>query len=418
MNTDVLFDRAFAIRAAKPWQHLFDTHIFAVRFSDGEIACCSVMGRNGTHLALALYSLTDGLYALDKLMTTDMRVLPRHRAEECMLGQDCIQISFKNAQEILAKEAKPVRAYAKAHGVSLRGQHNFPVFHRYRPSRMPWALTDETEQQHLLEAMDALLEISRRLSTEDPLALGLIEGDPFTHPIPLLTATPDGYRWDSYTLQKPDAPALPAGKIEDELALARLKKRKKPCAPWALAVFMSPTPVQAKPAQVPYFPYLLCVVDTGSGKVLTLTPPRKIDEYAPHFSADFLSLLQQHGLPHEFWSADDRTTAFITPIAKQLGIPVNVQADMTPMDELLDELYDHLNDASFEGADEMGNAPDDAEVLRLLAAHIADAPETLRAIPDYMLTEIRAAIAALPNSRNALRALDEEIKRRRLPPHQ
>lgn len=65
MNTDVLFDRAFAIRAAKPWQHLFDTHIFAVRFSDGEIACCSVMGRNGTHLALALYSLTDGLYALD-----------------------------------------------------------------------------------------------------------------------------------------------------------------------------------------------------------------------------------------------------------------------------------------------------------------------------------------------------------------
>ena len=69
--------------------------------------------------------------------------------------------------------------------------------------RMPWALTDETEQQHLLEAMDALLEISRRLNTEDPLALGLIEGDPFTHPIPLLTATPDGYRWDSYTLQKP-----------------------------------------------------------------------------------------------------------------------------------------------------------------------------------------------------------------------
>lgn len=44
MNTDVLFDRAFAIRAAKPWQYLFDTHIFAVRFSDGEIACCSVMG--------------------------------------------------------------------------------------------------------------------------------------------------------------------------------------------------------------------------------------------------------------------------------------------------------------------------------------------------------------------------------------
>lgn len=418
MNTDVLFDRAFAIRAAKPWQHLFDTHIFAVCFSDGEIACCSVMGRNGTHLALALYSLTDGLYALDKLMTTDMRVLPRHRAEECMLGQDCIQVSFENAQEILAKEAKPVRAYAKAHGISLRGQHNFPVFHRYRPARMPWALTDETEQQHLLEAMDALLEISRRLNTEEPLALGLIEGDPFTHPIPLLTATPDGYRWDSYTLQKPDAPTLPAGKIEDELALARLKKRKKPCAPWALAVFMSPTPVQAKPAQVPYFPYLLCVVDTGSGKVLTLTPPRKIDEYAPHFSADFLPLLQQHGLPREFWSADDRTTAFITPIAKQLGIPVNVQADMTPMDELLDELYDHLNDASFEGADEMGNAPDDAEVLRLLAAHIADAPETLRAIPDYMLTEIRAAIAALPNSRDALRALDKEIKRRRLPPQQ
>ena len=175
-----------------------------------------------------------------------------------MLGQDCIQVSFENAQEILAKEAKPVRAYAKAHGISLRGQHNFPVFHRYRPSRMPWALTDETEQQHLLEAMDALLEISRRLSTEDPLALGLIEGDPFTHPIPLLTATPDGYRWDSYTLQKPDAPALPAGKIEDELALARLKKRKKPCAPWAWRC-LCPPPL-FRPNQPKCHIFLICSV--------------------------------------------------------------------------------------------------------------------------------------------------------------
>lgn len=32
MNTDVLFDRAFAIRAAKPWQHLFDTHILQFAF--------------------------------------------------------------------------------------------------------------------------------------------------------------------------------------------------------------------------------------------------------------------------------------------------------------------------------------------------------------------------------------------------
>ena len=105
-------------------------------------------------------------------------------------------------------------------------------------------------------------------------------------------------------------------------------------------------------------------------------------------------------------------------LVEKIVLPENRPGVQNRLDELLDELYDHLNDASFEGADEMGNAPDDAEVLRLLAAHIADAPETLRAIPDYMLTEIRAAIAALPNSRDALRALDEEIKRRRLPPHQ
>ena len=156
MDKNVLFDRAFAIRAAKPWERMLDTQLFAVRFSDGELACCSVMGRNGDHLALALYSPTDGMYALDKIMTEDVRLMPRHRAQEMMMSQDCIQVSFENAQDIPKEDAAPVRAYAKARSLALRGQHKFPVFRRYRPACIPWPLDDEAEQQHLLEAMDAL----------------------------------------------------------------------------------------------------------------------------------------------------------------------------------------------------------------------------------------------------------------------
>ena len=327
-------------------------------------------------------------------------------------------MSFENARDIPKEDAAPVRAYAKAHGIALRGQHKFPVFCRYRPACIPWTLDDETEQQHLLEAMDALLEVSRRLNTETPLDLGLIEGDPFTHPLPLLTATSDGYRWDSYALQKPTPPAFPAGKIADELALAQLKKLKKPCAPWAVAVFMHPVPLQNKPDEAPYFPYSLCAFDAVSNQLLTLTQPRKADEYAPYFSEDLLSLLQQVGRPSRFWTADDRTTAFITPIAEQLGITVKMQKNLPPVDELLDELYDHTSPDSLGDSGETGDGPDEAEMLRLIAAHITDTPEMLSAVPDTMLPEIRAAIAELPNVQNALRALDEEINRRRLPPRQ
>ena len=415
MDKNTLFERAFAIRAAKPWEHMLDTQLFAVRFSDGELACCSVMGRNGNHLALALYSPTDGMYALDKIMTEDVRLMPRHRAQEMMMSQDCIQVSFENARDIPTEEADAIRTYAKAHSISLRGQHKFPVFRRYRPTYFPQALTDETEQQHLLEAMDALLEVSRRLSTEAPLDLGLIEGDPFTHPIPLLTATPDGWCWESYMLKKPDAPVFPAGKIEDELALTRLKKRKKPCSPWALAVFMYPVPVQPSPDETAYFPYSLCAVNTSSGEGLLLAAPRRIDEYAPYFSADLLQQLQRHGRPSKFWAADDRTTAFITPIAEQLGIPVDVQEEMPPMDELLDELYSQADTITCglpdEDTDEM---PDEAEMLKTLAAK----PEALGMLPDSMLMTIRDALDEIPGSEAAQRAVDEELARRHLLPHQ
>lgn len=410
MANEAMFDRAFAIRGAMPWKKLDETEMFAVRFSDGEIGCCSVTGRIGEHLALILYSPTDGMRSMNKLFTEETDHLPHHLLLEHVLCQDCIQVSFENTADISRADARAVRSYAAAHGIRLSGAHRFPVFMRYRPLYMPSPLTDKTEQQHLLEAMDALLEISRRLKTESAREIGLQKGNPFLHPMPLLTATADGWRWESYTPTLTADPAPLVGNITDELALARLKKSKKPASPWALAIFLWPVPFQSAPDEVPIYPFSLSVVNTNSGKLILLAVPSQTHDYVASFSNELLATMQKHGRPSAFLTMDDRTTAFISPIAEQLGIPVAQQDEMPPMVELIEDLYNELEHRTDPAIEEEVSSIQ--EVLSL----IRTVPEVLKEVPNDILTSLHRILATTHEDDSILRIVEKELQRRHLSP--
>ena len=409
MANEAMFDRAFAIRGAMPWKKLDETEMFAVRFSDGEIGCCSVTGRIGEHLALILYSPTDGMRSMNKLFTEEADHLPHHLLLEHVLCQDCIQVSFENTADISRADARAVRSYAAAHGIRLSGAHRFPVFMRYRPLYMPSALRDKTEQQHLLEAMDALLEISRRLKTESAREIGLQKGNPFLHPMPLLTATADGWRWESYTPTLTADPAPLVGNITDELALARLKKSKKPASPWALAIFLWPMPLPPTHDEAPIYPFSLCVVTINNGMLIHLSKPSRTHDYAASFSSELLATLQKHGRPSLFLTMDDRTTTFILPIAEQLDIPVMQQPEMPPMVDLIEDLYDEVKHQAAPATEEEVSTVQ--EVLPL----IRTAPDVLKEVPNDMLTSLHRILATTHEDDSILRIVEEELQRRHLP---
>lgn len=410
MANEAMFDRAFAIRGAMPWKKLDETEMFAVRFSDGEIGCCSVTGRIGEHLALILYSPTDGMRSMNKLFTEETDHLPHHLLLEHVLCQDCIQVSFENTADISRADARAVRSYATAHGIRLSGAHRFPIFMRYRPLYMPSPLTDKTEQQHLLEAMDALLEISRRLKTESAREIGLQKGNPFLHPMPLLTATADGWRWESYTPTLTADPAPLAGKITDELALARLKKSKKISSPWALAIFLWPVPFQPTPDKAAIYLFSLCGVNIKNSKLVFLAMPPQTHDYVASFSNELLTAMQKHGHPTRFLTMDDRTTAFISPIAEQLDIPVVQQPEMPSMVEIIEDLYAEIEHRAAPTTEEEVSSVQ--EVLPLIRA----VPEVLKELPNDILTSLHRVLATTHEDDSILRLVEKELQCRHLSP--
>jgi hypothetical protein len=156
MPSEKLYDIALRYKSTKLWKQLYDTELFAVGLSNGEIGYCCIMGELGEHIALALYVARDGLDSyrhLFKAGDADTE-MAQH---EIMLSQDCLMCSFENKDELAPIEIEEAQRYAQAHGVAYRGKNSFPQFKRYKPAHYPWFLKDEDEQL-LFEALSAAKE--------------------------------------------------------------------------------------------------------------------------------------------------------------------------------------------------------------------------------------------------------------------
>ena len=103
MLSDAHYSLAFALRKAKPWKKLYDSQIFAIRHSDGQISYCSIMGHNGDHLALALYPGESGLHSLRAIFNHDYMMVEPYLQHEMMLAQDCLMVSFESKAELMGR---------------------------------------------------------------------------------------------------------------------------------------------------------------------------------------------------------------------------------------------------------------------------------------------------------------------------
>lgn len=194
MIPDTFYDLAFSFRKSELWTKLYDSQLFAVQHSDGSIGYCCVMGMMGEHLALAEYPGNGGLDAYRKMGVnrSGMDLLDDH---ELAMSQNCLMVSFQNKSELRPREVSEVNAYTTSQGLALRGKKAYPQFERFRPHYFPWRLGDETDQKHLQEALEAVLEVSERLILTAPETLGFTEGAPFERSIPLLVKENGTFVW-------------------------------------------------------------------------------------------------------------------------------------------------------------------------------------------------------------------------------
>ncbi len=353
MTKDTLYALAFRFKKTELWNKLLEQQLFAVKFSDGTIGYCSVMGSQGIHLSLGIYPGTEGLASFRKI-SNKMQPKLTLRDYELLLSQKCLQCSFEGKEELSPQEAKEVRAYAKAHGIPLKGSNAYPQFSWFEPSKVPWHVDLPVHFIYLREALLATLDIAAKLQADTAHALGFTENID-SGPIPLLSVGDDGVVWSTTELPEDKNPEYPSPRIEDEILTAKVRALPRSAQSLLCDVAMLPRPerdVEAEkasgyrkkePMVAPFYPYMLLAVDQASGAILTA---HVIKDYGAESDQLVRNLMERFveigSLPGTILLKDERTEALLKPMARLLGVKLQRKKRIKELEEAEDDLFDYL----------------------------------------------------------------------------
>ena len=237
-------------------------------------------------------------------------------------------------------------------------------FMSYHPASHPWPILGQTESQLLCAALEAVLEVSKRVKDGEKLRLGFREGPAYDRSVPLLTPSEGGFVWSLHPLP----PRWPVRHIEpvlsDELLLARLKKAKKRGGTWVCDVVLMPQPFMDDNASAPVFPYTLLTAICEPALVLSTEVVSNYESESEALLRALGNRMLEHGIPKEIRVVDERTYAFLKNLAALLKIRLTLQEK----NDLLDEIeMDFLAYVSSQTADTVEiDAADFAEMILTL----------------------------------------------------
>ncbi|MEG0048479.1 MAG: hypothetical protein RR865_04900 [Clostridia bacterium] len=396
---DKLYELAFQFKKAKLWYKMNDSQLFAVRHSDGSIGYCCVMGMLGQHRALAVYPGVEGLDSFRILSKNNVFAASIAEQIETPLSQNCVMCSLQNKDALNQRELDEVHDYCSRHGLVLRGPKAHPQFERFRPFHYPWRITEANDQLHLLEAFEACLEVNTKGKLELEEIYGVIDHAPYDHDIPLLEKKNGSFEWKSIALPKPQKKQYPSAEIQDEIALAKLKKSKKTSNEWACDVLLYTNPIcdeesdentpageygyVSNPTQPPYFPFLLIVVDNQTGMVMEAKAFGRPNDYAEIFANELLRLAINIGKPKRLLVCNERAYTLLDKFAAQLGVKLTMEENITLLNEAESAFSDRFPNDDDDGNSVYFTADPVAELVAIL-----NAPDMLSAMPDEIFDQL------------------------------
>lgn len=373
MISKKLYSLAFEFKRKKLWKKLWDSDMFAVKLSNGEIGYISIMGAAGEHFALGLYIGDDGFNSYRKIAESDEFGLSDCELGETDLCQDCLQCSFEDRQWLSEDEYEEVKAYARENSIRLTGKNSYPKFTKYKPDCYPWFLQTKEEQELLCQALSAAIEVSKLLD-EDKIAIEEIDFDDDAYTMPLLELKGEKYTLSNVKIPDEKAVEYPEPQL-DEVTLARLKKVKKQDI-WECRLVRLPEPVQSAPDEMPKLPVMLIVGESKSGIVIPPIPVVDYEENAAEMLNMFAdSLLEGNICPKEIQVCDERTYDFVRQFCKDLKIKLAFVDDLPVADEIAEGIIEHLDK----------NDEFDDDFIDMLDTILANDPKQLLNAPKEIL---------------------------------
>lgn len=255
----------------------------------------------------------------------------------------------------------------------------------------PWPVKEEADIIRLSEALDAGVEVARRMQDTSAKRLGFTEGLPYDRDIPLLEKQGDSYGWSALPLPEPQAEEdYPAPRAIDELALGRVKRSKKKSGVWGCDVLLHNDPVShdeeairmgKMPEKAPYFPRLMIIVDCDTGLVINMSLAKDTGDYADEFARQVLDTAKKEGRPQTILVKRMRALSLFVPLAEAMGTAIVFMEDIPALDEAE---ADYAN--AFGKGEEDGAEVSDFELDQL--AQFFEDKEAIKSVPDIILEEM------------------------------
>ncbi len=389
MISDKLYELAFAYKKTKLWKILWESELFAVKFSDGRIGYISIMGNLGEYCALGLYIGEEGLNSLRNLMNANELYLSPFEFQERVVGQNCLQCVFEGKDELSEEQREETKAYARAHGIRISGKNAYPNFVKYQPGSYPWRLSSEKEQEDLCQALAAAIRMAQLLEENSPSELGLGRVEYDMQEIPMLELQKGGYVLKKTALPEEKPDSWPTPLSCNEIGIAALKKLKK-ADTWECEIIQYTEPVQNNQEEAPYFPIIFMAVNGDRDYILPVEPTGSYRQNPEELLNSFIdSLLREQLCPKKMKVRDERTYVFAEMFCSKLKIPISIEEDLPALDQVEDEFFRHFS---------MSEEEQVGELLDFLGSLVEDGELNLGDLPPELVGELEKVLqfGALP----------------------
>lgn len=322
MPLNELYKAARLFLEAQPWAVVGQAGRFAIEGLGKETSYAMVTG--GQERSLTLFMNAQSMAGYAALVSAESRKADSAELDSLRLEQDYLLCQFDRPGQA---ERGELRGAQKA--VPGIAPEDIPVCRRMQFGRFPRP-ANEKEELLLISALKAAAD------------LGGKEGYlPHEKGTPTLCARFDeggNIYWSDVEIPEEMAVGYPSPKLQDELALRRLRRKECSGATLSCAVRLLPLPMEG---DEPHVPVALIMLDDQRG-VVGMPMIEDYESEAGHFATEFLGYIEEFGKPSLIRTTDPRTFCLVGELARQLAIPVEQGCSVPEINDVVRGFVEYL----------------------------------------------------------------------------
>ena len=345
MVSPELYELADKIRKSGIQKKLGPEQIFGVKLPDGQIGYCSVVADGGTDIQISVYVGESGLENFRKLFSSAISIpyIDLTENEKIMEGLaiECLSLNFLEKKELEPEDLEEYKQVSKETGLTFRGKIPYPKFLKHEPYCMSYEVFDPKDEEILISALSAVLEVANRLNSEPP-KIKISDEPPYMRSIPILEKRPRSYKVTNPRLD--DGINFDPNYPQAKLSRKRMSSLKKADKSGEMELELYPLPFFSAPdeknAHKIRIPVAVFAIYSLGGQIyqsaLCVHYPDDVDSTVDSF---FKELLNNLAVPKRISVSSYVAEAVLKNICDGVGIELELYDELPHLDPAIKELF-------------------------------------------------------------------------------